>query len=176
MPSLRSPLSTAAALLPPRPARCPRHALPTAAHSSRADQSGRTSVARTNAVSSRGHAQRFKIDERRERARHTPSEFVRVEVAAHPKRTRPLGGTTPHRQLPAHGTHRRGAPGELLTHMRSLRPPLSTAAALLPPRPARCPRHALPTAARSEQSRPIGHILGRTRRKAAGTKGARTDM
>ncbi len=37
-----------------------------------------------------------KIGERREPARHTPRQRVRAEVSAHPKRTRPLGGATPH--------------------------------------------------------------------------------
>ena len=90
--------STATALLP----HCPLDALdmhsPLPRARSSADRSDTSSAARANAVGRRGYAQKCKICERREPARHTPCQRVLPEVAAHPERTRPLSGTTPHPQ------------------------------------------------------------------------------
>ena len=126
-------------------------------HAARSEQSrpirpilGRTR--KQTPLARRGHSQVCKIDERRERARHTPRQRVVAKVAAHPKRTRPLGGTTPHPQqrcaptVPAHRTHRSGA--SPLSTPQSHRvpevPSESTATALLPHRPRSMPPTCIP--------------------------------
>jgi hypothetical protein len=115
----RSPSqSTATALPPHRPRSMPQTCSPR--HAARSEQIRPirpSSAARKSAVGSRWYAQVIKIGECGERARHTPRQRVVEEVSAHPKRTRPLGGsTTPHPQqpcaptVPAHRTHRMGCP------------------------------------------------------------------
>ncbi len=77
---------------------------------SRADRSDPPRPHAQMPLARRGHAQSIKIGERGERARHAPIQFIVLEVSAHPKRTWPLGGTTPHPQqrcaptVPAHRT------------------------------------------------------------------------
>ncbi len=130
---------------------------------SRADRSDPPRPRAQTPLARRGHAQFYKIGERGERARHTPIQLIVAEGAANPKRTRPLGGTTPHPRprcaptVPAHRTPSGGLPLEysVVTSWARI-PSESTATALLPQRPysmlPTCiPRHA----ARSEQSRPI---------------------
>jgi hypothetical protein len=58
---------------------------------SRADRSDPPRPHAQTPLARRGHAQCTKIDERGERARHTPSQLIVEEVSAHPERTRPLG-------------------------------------------------------------------------------------
>jgi hypothetical protein len=84
---------------------------------SRADRSDPPRLHAQAPVARRGHVQPCKIGERGEPARHTPRQRVVVQGAAHPKRTRPLGGsTTPHPRkrcaltVPAHRTPWEGRP------------------------------------------------------------------
>ncbi len=88
--------STATALLP----HCPRSMPPTCTprHAARSEQSRPIRPSSAARAARRGQAQCFKLGERGERARHTHRQRIVVEVAAHPKRTRPLGGATPHPQ------------------------------------------------------------------------------
>jgi hypothetical protein len=65
---------------------------------SRPDRSGPPRPHAQAPLARRGRAQVFKLGERGEQARHTPRQRVVAEVAAEPKRTRPLGGATPHPQ------------------------------------------------------------------------------
>jgi hypothetical protein len=177
--------STATALLPHRtapldaPDMRPRHA----ACSEQSRPIRRTSTGLARAVGSRWYAQVIKIGECGERARHTPRQRVVPEVAAHPKRTRPLG-TVLRRTHSNHVPLRSprtvpigwGAPGVLRSHIacpRSpLRAPQQPCCRTAPPRsmPPTCsPRHA----ARSEQSRPI-RPSSAARANAIGKKGACT--
>jgi hypothetical protein len=162
--------STATALLPHRPRSMPPTCIPPTCRAarSRAHRSDPPRPHVKTPLARRGHAQSIKIGERRERARHTPRQRIVAEVAAHPKRTRPLGGATPHPQQPCAPTapaHRAHMPLEYSSvTSRAPRSPLRA-----PQRPccrtapARCPKHASPRhAARSEQSRPIPTLLGRT--------------
>ena len=149
------------------PLRCPRHASPDMPRvRSRADRSDPPRPHAQTPLARRGHAQCTKIGERGERARHTPRQRVLVEVAAHPKRTRPLGGATPHPQqpgaptVPAHRNPQEGVPLEYSLVTSRARGALlafhnSPAAASTP---ARCPRHAAPymprARSRADQSDP----------------------
>jgi hypothetical protein len=176
--------STATALRPPpSPLDAPNMHPPTCrAARSRADRSDPTLAARAQApLARRGHAQCIKLGERGERARHTPRQRVVVEVAAHPERTRPLGGPTPHPlqrcapTVPAHRTPSGGVPLEYsVVTSRARVPSESTPTALLPHRPYSMPQTCTPRhAARSDQNRPI-RPCSAARANAAGKKGART--
>jgi hypothetical protein len=132
----------------------------------------------------RGAAQVSKIGERGERARHTPSQRIVAEVAAHPKRIRPLGGTTPHPRQPCASCGTRapypwdGVPLEyssVTSRARVISESTATSPAAAPPLLDAPDMH--PPTCRALGAEPTDPtLLGRTRASAGGRKGGSTGV